>query len=106
MGVIKAESPASRDLAGRRPSILDARAAIQDFLRDSLADVHRVDITKIVRCEGPEGGWEAEAEVWQPNATIQTLGLKTQHLVLDSRVCLIRLDDQLNVVGYEIKEME
>ncbi len=106
MGVIKAESLMAKDLAGKRMPLLDARLAIQGFLRESLPDVHRVDVTKVTRNETPEGGWEGEAEIWQPNATVQTLGLKTQRMVLDSRLCTVRLDEQLNVVGYEIREME
>ena len=44
--------------------------------------------------------------VWQPNATIQALGLSTERPVLDQNFYVVRLDEQLNVIGYEIKEAE
>ena len=61
---------------------------------------------RVMRIEFNEGGWEADAAVWQPNATIQALGLSTEHPVLDQNFYVVRLDGELNVIGYERKEAE
>ena len=90
----------------RRPTIVEAQAAVRTFLQEALPDVHRVDVTRVMRIEFNEGAWEADAAVWQPNATIQALGLSTERPVLDQNFYVVRLDAELNVVGYEIKEAE
>ena len=77
---------------------------VRDFLQESLPDVHRVDVTKVVSLESNDGGWEADAVVWQPNGTIQALGLSTERPVLDQNFYLVRLDERLNVIGYETKK--
>ena len=92
-----------RLLAERIP-ITDARTAVSDFIQESLPDVHRVNVTKLVQIDPDEGTWEAEVEVWQPNATIQGLGLPTSKPVLDRHEYLARLDGQLNVIAYGEKE--
>lgn len=86
------------------PTIGDARTAVSDFLRQSLPEVHRVNVTKLVQIDAEEGTWEADAEVWQPNATIQALGLPISNPVLDQNEYLVRLDGQLNVIAYAEKE--
>jgi hypothetical protein len=93
-------------LAEHRPTLADARAAVQTFLREALPEVWRVDVTRIAPVESHEAVWEADAVVWQPNATIQALRLSTQHPVLDQSCFLVRLDGQLNVIAYEIRETE
>jgi hypothetical protein len=89
-----------------RPTLVEAQAAVRAFLLEALPDVHRVDITKVISIEFNEGGWEADAVVWQPNATIQALGLSTEHPVLDQNFYEVRLDRRLNVISYEMKEVE
>jgi hypothetical protein len=89
-----------------RPTLVEAQAAVRAFLREALPDVHRIDITKVMSIEFNEAGWEADAVVWQPNPTIQALGLSTERPVLDQNFYLVRLDGRLNVIGYEIKEVE
>ena len=64
----------------------------------------RVDITKVAPITSGEATWEAEAEVWQPNATLKTLGLETGRPVLDHSHYLIRLDALLNVLEYELEQ--
>ena len=88
------------------PTLVEAQAAVRTFLKEALPDVHRVDITKVMPIDFNEGAWEADAVVWQPNATIQALGLSTQRAVLDQNFYAVRLDDQLNIIAYEIKESE
>ena len=93
-------------VAARRPRLVEAQAAVRVFLQEALPDVHRVDITKVIRIEFDGGAWEADAAVWQPNAAIQALGLSTERPVLDQNFYVVRLDAELNVIGYEIKESE
>jgi len=92
--------------SARRFTLVEAQVAVRAFLQEALPDVHRVDITKVTPIEFNEGGWEADAVVWQPNATIQALGLSTQRLVLDQNFYVVRLDSRLNVMAYESKETE
>lgn len=89
-----------------RPTLVSAQGAVRAFLREALPDVFRVDITRVLPVEFDDGGWEADAVVWQPNATIQALGLSTQRPVFDQNSYVVRLDGRLNVIAYEIKETE
>ncbi len=85
-------------------TIKDAQTAVRDFLENSLPDVNRVNITKVAKIESSEGGWEAEADVWQPNPTLQSLNIQTRRPVLDQEHYLVRLDNLLNILAYEIGE--
>ena len=89
-----------------RPSLVEARAAVHKFLQELLDDVHRVDVVELRPADTEDSGWEAEAIVWRPNATIQTLALPTQRLVLDQEVYVVRLDRDLNVVSYGVNREE
>jgi hypothetical protein len=93
-------------LAGKRPTIIEARTAVGNFLRDLLPDAHQVNVTRLVQLDPEAGVWDAEAEVWQPSATMQALGLPLTRPVLDPHTYLVRLDRHLNVLGYEINEQE
>lgn len=94
------------ELTDHRPTLLEAQAAVRTFLREALPDVCRVDVTRIMPIEFNQGAWEADAVVWQPNATIRALGLSTQRPVLDQNFYVVRLDGHLNVIAYETKEAE
>ena len=85
-------------------TIIDAQTAVRDFLEKSLPDVNRVNVTKLAKIETNDGGWEAEADVWQPNPTLQSLNIQTQRPVLDQEHYLVRLDNLLNILAYEIGE--
>lgn len=87
-----------------RPSVAAAQAVAREFLAGALPDVQRVDITKVAPLISGEATWEAEADVWQPNATLKSLGLETARPVLDHNHYLVRLDALLNVLEYELKE--
>lgn len=91
---------------GRRPALVDVRTAVRRFLQESAPDIFRVDVTKVTAVAAGEPAWEAEAVVWQPNATIQALGLSTRRPVLDQVFYVVRLDSRLDVIGYEVKEVE
>jgi hypothetical protein len=85
-------------------TIKDAQTAVRDFLENSLPDVSRVDITKVAKIETSDGGWEAKADVWQPNPTLKSLKIQTRRPVLDQEHYLVRLDNLLNILAYEIDE--
>jgi hypothetical protein len=94
--------PASDPQAQRRPPpslIDDVRNAVCDFLKKQ-PDVREVRVRKLVQIDAETGIWEAEAEVYVPNATIKALGLPVQKEVLDCQDYLLRVDGQLNVVAY------
>jgi hypothetical protein len=96
----------SQAVIGGRPGIVDAQAAVRSFLKEALPEVHRVDVVRLVAVAAGDAAWEAEAVVWQPNATLETLGLTTQRPVLDRNAFVVRLDGQLNVIGYETADAE
>ena len=94
--------PASGPQAQSRPehSLIDnVRNAVCDFLKKQ-PDVREARVTKLVEIDAEKGTWEAEAEVYLPNATIRALGLPVQREVLDCQDYLLRVDGQLNVVAY------
>ncbi len=86
-----------------QPTINDARTAVCGFLDAALPEVRRVDVTRMARVDAGEAAWEAEADVWQPNPTLRTLGIQTQRPVLDHQHYLLRLDALLNVLAYELE---
>ncbi|MGA2616725.1 MAG: hypothetical protein ABSF26_03890 [Thermoguttaceae bacterium] len=91
----------TQELADHRPTLVDAQAAVRRFLKQALPGVRRVDVIKVLPFDSGDGAWEAEAVVWQPNATIQSLGLATRRPVLDQSCYQLRLDRHLNVIAYE-----
>ena len=88
----------------RRPRVVEAQATAREFLTDALPDVQRVDIVKVAPLLSGDAAWEAEADVWQPNPTLKSLGIQTGRPVLDHNHYLVRLDALLNVLEYELKE--
>ena len=91
------------DQAGRH-SVVEAQAVAREFLTDALPEVQRVDIVKVAPLFAGDAAWEAEADVWQPNATLKSLGIETGRPVLDHNHYLVRLDNLLNVLEYELRE--
>lgn len=79
--------------------IHNVRTAVCDFLKKQ-PDVREARVTKLVQIDAEKGTWEAEAEVYVPNATIRALGLPVRNEVLDCQDYLLRVDGQLNVVAY------
>jgi len=87
-----------------RSSLVGAQAVAREFLTDALPAVQargrrQGRARSVGRC-----GWEAEADVWQPNPTLKSLGIETGRPVLDHNHYLVRLDSMLNVLEYELKE--
>ena len=70
------EATFSPEYAGR-PKLAEVQIVTRRVSRRrALPDVQRIDVTKVVPMTIGEARWEAEAEVWQPNATIKSLGLE------------------------------
>jgi hypothetical protein len=82
----------------------NARDAVSDFLNKMLPDVRHINIVKLALMDPEQGGWEAEAEVCVPNATVKALGLPTRRPVLDRQAYLLRLDDEGNVTAYGLRD--
>jgi hypothetical protein len=89
----------------RTPTTIDARNAAIEFLRTCLPEVHAADVTRVIRRPERNGAWEVEAEVWRASLAIQALGLPTNRPVLDRQEYIVRMDAQLNVLEYGIREL-
>ena len=87
-----------------KPGLAEAQAVVREFLAAALPDVQRVDITRVAPVSIGEASWEAEAEVWQPNAMLRSLGIETGRPVLDHHRYLVRVDALLRVLEYEIEQ--
>ena len=85
------------------PPIEDVRDAVANFLK-KMVDAKKVSITKLALMDSEKGTWEAEAEVYVPNPTIRALGLPVRKEVLDCQTYLLRLDKQLNIVAYALRD--
>ena len=88
----------------QRSALVEAQSMARDFLTAALPDVQRVDVIKVAPLLSGDGAWEAEADVWQPNPTLKSLGIETGRPVLDRNHYLLRLDALFNVLEYEIRE--
>jgi hypothetical protein len=97
------ESMLNTDQA-HQSSIVEAQAVTREFLASALPDVQRVDVIKVAPVLSGDAAWEAEADVWQPNPTLKSLGIETGRPVLDHNHYLLRLDALLNVLEYELRE--
>lgn len=97
--VLSASDPRAGRILATATAIDDVRNAVCDFLKKQ-PDVKQVRVTKLVQIDAEKGTWEAEAEVYVPNATIRLLGLPVRKEVLDCQDYLLRVDGQLNVIAY------
>ena len=86
------------------PSMGQLVNAARDFLLATIPDVRSATITKLAVIDSAKHLWEAEADVQVPNATVKALGLPTQRPVLDTHAYLLRLDEQLIVLAYGMKD--
>ena len=85
------------------PPIEDVRDAVANFLK-KMVDAKKVRVTKLALMSSEKGTWEAEAEVYVPNLTIMALGLPVRKVVLDCQTYLLRLDKQLNIISYGLRD--
>ena len=97
-----ANAPPGEGLAAH--TIEEVRAVVGEFLKKQ-PDVRRVNVTKLVQIDPEQGSWEAEADVYVPNTTIRNLGLPVQREVLDCRQYLLRIDGQLNIIAYGLRDL-
>ena len=93
-----------KESKARRSDLVEAQSTTREFLTAALPDVQRVDVIKVAPLLSGDGAWEAEADVWQPNPTLKSLGIETGRPVLDRNHYLLRLDALFNVLEYEIRE--
>jgi hypothetical protein len=84
-------------------SVEEVGNAVEAFLK-KLPDIKRVKVTKMAQIDPEKGYWEAEAEVFVPNATIQALELPVQKEVLDCQTYLLRVDGGLRIVAYGLRD--
>jgi len=82
-----------------------ARNAALEFLQESLPDLVQADVTRIARGSAEPRCWEVEIQAWQPNTTIRAMGLTTERPVRDPASFLVRLDEELNVIEYGLKQL-
>lgn len=91
------------DVAPPRPSLEAVGEVATNFLK-KLLQVRRVTLTRVSRTAGEEGVWDVEAQVLLPNPAVNGLGLRLSREVLNSRVCVVKLDDALRVVSYGMQD--
>ena len=85
------------------PPIESVIDAVTNFLK-KVVGAKKVSITKVALEDSEKEIWEAEAEVYVPNATISALGLLVRKEVLDCQIYLFRLDKRLNIVAYGLRD--
>jgi len=82
--------------------IEEADRIVIDFLKRILrADEDKMKIIKTTKIDG---GWRAEAEVFEESGFIKSLGLPTR--VQDRNVYTVMLDNSLEVISYEQADRE
>lgn len=80
--------------------IEEAQRIICDFLKKIL---HAKDI-RVIKETRVNGEWEADAEVFEESSFIKSLGLPSR--VMDRHIYTVRLDENLEVLSYELKGKE
>lgn len=76
-------------------NIQEARETVVKFLKESLG----VDKVRVIGVKKLDSGWETEAEVYEENSFLKSLGLPTR--VQDRNIYIVKLDDNLDVQSYE-----
>lgn len=89
--------------SGTKPTILEIKKAVADFLKATLDDVDQVHVTKMARISQDEGVWDVEAEVFIPNSTVKALGLPVSKPVLDREVYQVQVNNELGIIAYAPK---
>jgi hypothetical protein len=80
-------------------NIEETRRTVSDFLKRTLS----VEDVKVIKAAKVGDGWEAEAEVYEESSFIKSLGLPTR--VQDRNIYMVKLDDNLEILSYERKEL-
>jgi len=69
--------------------------AVVEFLKNTLG----VQEVKVIKATKVDDGWEAEAEVYEENSFLKSVGLPTK--VQDRNIYSVKLSDNLEVESYE-----
>ena len=76
-------------------NIGEAGQAIVEFLKNTL----HIQEVKVIKATKVDDGWEAEAEVYEENSFLKSVGLPTK--VQDRNLYAVKLSDSLEVESYE-----
>ena len=76
-------------------NIGEAGQAVVEFLKDTL----HVQEVKVIKATKVDDGWETEAEVYEENSFLKSVGLPTK--VQDRNIYAVTLSDNLEVESYE-----
>jgi len=77
----------------------DVRTVIEDFFKKTLKKN-----AKIIRITKEDDGWSGDAEIYEESSFIKSIGLPTK--VQDRNIYYIKLNDELDVISYGLKEEE
>jgi len=90
--------------AAKMQMIEQVRRLAVEFLKNN-CEARRVQVVKMGLADQAKGIWEIEAHAFVPNTTIQNLGLEVSKEVLDSETYTLRIDGQLNIIGFGLKSL-
>ena len=76
-------------------NIGEAGQAVVEFLKNTL----HIQEVKVIKATKVDDGWEAEAEVYEENSFLKSVGLSTK--VQDRNLYVVKLSDNLEVDSYE-----
>jgi len=76
-------------------NIGEAGQAVVEFLKRTL----NIEAVKVVKATKVDDGWETEAEVYEENSFLKSVGLPTK--VQDRNIYTVKLSDSLEVESYE-----
>jgi hypothetical protein len=76
-------------------NIGEAGQAVVEFLKNTLG----VQEVKVIKATKVDDGWEAEAEVYEENSFLKSVGLSTK--IQDRNLYAVKLSDSLEVESYE-----
>ncbi|MCY2933305.1 MAG: hypothetical protein WCJ40_03255 [Planctomycetota bacterium] len=79
------------------------RLAIE-FLKTN-CEARRVQVVNMSLIDSARGVWAIEANAFVPNITIQNLGLEVSKEVLDAETYVLKIDGQLNIIGFGLKSL-
>ena len=76
----------------------EVRTVIEDFFKNTLK---KSDV-KVIRITKEDDGWSGDAEIYEESSFIKSIGLPTR--VQDRNIYSIKLNDELDVISYGLKE--
>lgn len=80
--------------------IEETSKTVSEFLKKLLhVDEGKIKVIRTIR---DNGGWETEVEVYEESSFIKSLGLPTK--VQDRNIYMVKLDDNLEILSYGLKE--